>query len=180
MIIAREKRRTNVAEYVIYMWQVEDMIRACKLDMDLIRQNIIAKYEATAEVKKEIEQWYESLIHMMHESGVTERGHLPLTLNTVNQMEELHQLLIHSPKEQQYKTFYYAARPHIITYQLKSLSSHKGEIYTCLEALYLLLLMRLAKKEISPATQEAMQTFSQLLALLAQKFKAWENGELDL
>jgi len=180
MIIAREKRRTNIAEYVIYMWQVEDMIRACRLDMHLIRQHIINKYEVSAEVRKEIEQWYESLIHMMHESGVTERGHLPLTLNTVSQMEELHQLLLRSSDEHQYKTLYFAARPHIITFQTKSQVSYIGEIHTCLEALYLLLLMRLSKKEISLATQESMHTFSRLLALLAQKFKAWENGELDL
>lgn len=180
MIIAREKRRTNVAEYVIYMWQVEDMIRACKLDMELIRKQIIEKYDATDEVKKEIEQWYESLIHMMRESGVSERGHLPLTLNTVSQMEELHQLLLRSPDERQYKTLYYAARPHIITFQMKSQLPYSGEIHACLEALYLLLLMRLSKKEVSSATQESMQTFSRLLALLAQKFRAWETGELDL
>jgi len=180
MIIAREKRRTNVAEYVIYMWQVEDMIRACKLDMQLVRQHIIDKYEVSAEVKKEIEQWYESLIHMMHESGVTERGHLPLTLNTVGQMEELHRLLLHSSEERQYKTLYYTARPHIITFQMKSQAPYTGEIHTCLEALYLLLLMRLSKKDVSLATQESMQTFSRLLALLAQKFKDWENGDLDL
>ncbi|MFR1241726.1 MAG: DUF4924 family protein, partial [Butyricimonas faecihominis] len=25
MLIAREKRKSNVAEYILYMWQVEDM-----------------------------------------------------------------------------------------------------------------------------------------------------------
>ncbi|MCX7987562.1 MAG: DUF4924 family protein [Bacteroidales bacterium] len=180
MIIAQEKRRNNIAEYVIYMWQIEDMIRACRLDMDLIRKNIIEKYEVSPEVRKEIEGWYESLVHMMHESGVTEQGHLPITLNAVKQMEELHQLLLRSPEEQQYKTYYYAARPHIITFQMKSQTPYSNEIQVCLEALYLLLLMRLSKQEVSLATQEAMQTFSRLLALLAQKFKKWENGELDL
>jgi hypothetical protein len=180
MIIAQEKRRENIAEYVIYMWHVEDTIRACKLDMDLIRQNIIDKYKVSDEVKKTIEEWYESLIHMMHESGVVERGHLPLTLNTVNQMEELHQLLMRSASEYKYHSLYFAARPHIITLKAKSTSNYQGEIQVCLEALYMLLLMRLSKKEVSMATQEAMQTFSRLLALLSQKFKEWENGELDL
>ena len=27
MLIAREKRKSNVAEYILYMWQVEDLLR---------------------------------------------------------------------------------------------------------------------------------------------------------
>ena len=27
MIIAQQKRKENIAEYLLYMWQVEDMIR---------------------------------------------------------------------------------------------------------------------------------------------------------
>ena len=34
MIIARQKRKENIAEYLLYMWQVEDLIRANKFDMD--------------------------------------------------------------------------------------------------------------------------------------------------
>ena len=36
MFVAQEKRKANIAEYIIYMWQVEDMIRALKLDMTRI------------------------------------------------------------------------------------------------------------------------------------------------
>ena len=32
MIIARQKRKENIAEYLLYMWQVEDLIRANKFD----------------------------------------------------------------------------------------------------------------------------------------------------
>ena len=34
MIIARRKRKENIAEYLLYMWQVEDLIRANNFDMD--------------------------------------------------------------------------------------------------------------------------------------------------
>ena len=36
MIIARRKRKENIAEYLLYMWQVEDLIRANNFDMDSI------------------------------------------------------------------------------------------------------------------------------------------------
>ena len=42
MIIAQEKRKTNITEYIIYLWQVEDMIRALNLDMDKIKQTAVA------------------------------------------------------------------------------------------------------------------------------------------
>ena len=44
MIIASQKRKENIAEYLLYMWQVEDLIRANNMDLDKIEQNIISKY----------------------------------------------------------------------------------------------------------------------------------------
>ena len=43
MIIAQQKRKENIAEYLLYMWQVEDMIRANQLDIDKINDNIISR-----------------------------------------------------------------------------------------------------------------------------------------
>ena len=37
MLIAREKKKNNIAEYILYMWQLEDMLRALKLDMEHIK-----------------------------------------------------------------------------------------------------------------------------------------------
>ena len=44
MIIAQLKRKENIAEYLLYMWQIEDIIRANKLDIDLIEKNLISQY----------------------------------------------------------------------------------------------------------------------------------------
>ena len=38
MIIAQEKRKTNIAEYIIYMFQIEDMLRAMQFNNDQIKQ----------------------------------------------------------------------------------------------------------------------------------------------
>ena len=38
MFIASQKRKENIAEYLLYMWQIEDMIRANNLDIDKIRK----------------------------------------------------------------------------------------------------------------------------------------------
>ena len=41
MLVASQKRKENIAEYLLYMWQVEDIVRAFNLDIERIRQNII-------------------------------------------------------------------------------------------------------------------------------------------
>ena len=42
MIVAKEKRENNIAEYLLYMWQVEDIIRACNYDITVINANIVS------------------------------------------------------------------------------------------------------------------------------------------
>ena len=37
MITASVKKRENIAEYLLYMWQIEDIIRAYGLDPDRIQ-----------------------------------------------------------------------------------------------------------------------------------------------
>ena len=37
MIIASQKKKENIAEYLLYMWQIEDIIRAYGLDIDQIQ-----------------------------------------------------------------------------------------------------------------------------------------------
>ena len=59
MIIARQKRKENICEYLLYMWQVEDLIRANHFDMEEIRRNVLSRYQQPEETMREIEQWYE-------------------------------------------------------------------------------------------------------------------------
>lgn len=43
MIIASQKRKENIAEYLLYMWQIEDIIRAYKLDIDTIDEQDLSR-----------------------------------------------------------------------------------------------------------------------------------------
>ena len=65
MIIARQKRKENIAEYILYMWHIEDTIRACEFDISIIEKHIISKFDTNDSTKQEMKEWYESLIEMM-------------------------------------------------------------------------------------------------------------------
>ena len=47
MLISRQLRKENIAEYVLYMWQVEDIIRAYGLDLGRLRREYIARFDLT-------------------------------------------------------------------------------------------------------------------------------------
>ena len=53
MLIARQKKQENIAEYLLYMWQLEDILRSYELDIDKVQQSLIDPVYHTEEEKKE-------------------------------------------------------------------------------------------------------------------------------
>ena len=180
MIIARQKRKENIAEYLLYMWQVEDLIRANKFDMDSINRTVIAHYAQPEEVKKEIAQWYEELIEMMRSEGVMEKGHIQLNKNVIITLTDLHLRLLKSPKEMVYSAAYYKTLPYIVQLRAKSGGEDLPELETCFAAVYGYLLLRMQGKAVSAETLEGIKQISSFLALLAEKYREDMKGELKL
>ena len=180
MIIAKRKRKENIAEYLLYMWQVEDLIRANRFDMDSIRRTVIAHYAQPASVKEEIAQWYQELIDMMRSEGVMEKGHIQLTKNVSIALTDLHLRLLRSTKEMVYGATYYKTLPFIVQLRAKSGGEELPEIETCFNALYGYLLLKMQHKEVSAETTEAIKQITAFLALLSEKYRADMNNELDL
>ncbi|MBO5243457.1 MAG: DUF4924 family protein, partial [Muribaculaceae bacterium] len=114
MIIASQKRKENIAEYLLYMWQIEDIIRANDLDIDKIQHNVIDKYQLDDSLKAQMKEWYESLIDMMRREGVEKSGHLQLNKNIIIQLVELHQALLKDPRFADYTAEFYRTLPFIV------------------------------------------------------------------
>ncbi len=178
MIVASKKRKENIAEYILYMWQIEDIIRANKLDIELIRKNVIDKFNVSDDERRQLVEWYESLIDMMRREGVTEKGHLQINKNILNQLVQLHQALLADPSFPEYTAEFYRTLPFIVELRGKAGENQTGEIETCFTALYGMLLMRLQQKNPSEATLKAMQQISRFVALLAKDFHLDEEDKL--
>lgn len=157
MIIASQKRKENIAEYLLYMWQIEDIIRANGLDLDKIKANVIDRHtELTDEQRRQMEEWYESLIDMMRREGVEKSGHLQLNKNVIVQLVQLHDALLKDPRFGEYTKRFYASLPFIVELRSKAGDDPKGEIETCFNALYGMLMLRLRGAEVTPDTQAAV------------------------
>jgi hypothetical protein len=180
MIIAQEKRKNNIAEYVLYIWHIEDLLRACNLDIDIVYKKVIAEYKADKEKTNEIKEWYSSLIDMMHSEGISEAGHLALVRNTVNEINEIHLKLLSKEDEVVYKQLYLMAKSSIELFSVKSNIQKGNDIELCFTAMYSYVLLKLSGKEVSMATIESINIFSKMMAVLSAKFKDWEEGRLDL
>ena len=90
MKIAQQLKEKNIAEYLIYMWQIEDLIRANDCDVDRIEENIVSRYQVSDEERRELTEWYANLASMMREEGVREKGHLQINRNVIINLTELH------------------------------------------------------------------------------------------
>jgi hypothetical protein len=178
MLIAQEKRKTNIAEYILYMWQVEDLIRAHDFNMDQIEKNLISQYSQPARIKHEVRDWYANLMLMMYREGIQERGHLRILSTLVDEITDLHIRLINTEKE--YAELFRYASGNIAEFRKKSSNSSGGDIEICLNALYGLLLLRLKKQSVSRETEIAMASFSKLLAKLSKIFLEVERGEREI
>ena len=179
MITASIKKKENIAEYLLYMWQIEDLIRANDFDIDKIQANIIDKYkDISQQQRKEMRDWYESLIDMMRMEGVTEKGHLQINKNVIIALEDLHKQLMADQKFATYTAQFYHTLPIIVELRSKSGENKVNEIETCFNALYGLLLLRLQGKEISEETLKATQQISKFLAVLSMYYKKDYNNEL--
>lgn len=182
MFAAIFKKNENIAEYLLYMWQIEDIIRANNLDIDLIQKNILDKYTSypATEIQK-MREWYESLIDMMRSEGIESSGHLQMNKNTVGELADLSKRLIANPKYSAFANQYYATLPLIVELRAKANPDNTpGEIEACFNALYGILLLRLQNKEISSQTQAAVSQISKFLGTLAAYYKKEANNELEL
>jgi hypothetical protein len=180
VFISKQLKENNIAEYLLYMWQVEDMIRANGMDMERIKATLIAPTRLDAEREKELVEWYENLIEMMRLEGVIEKGHLQINKNIITLLTDLHLQLLKSTKYPFYSAAYYKALPFIVELRTQGDNRNLSELENCFEALYGLLLLKLQKRDISEGTLQATKTISQLLGILSDYYKKDKAGELEL
>ena len=165
MYIAQELRKKNIAEYLLYMWQIEDLIRAYGCSLARINKKYISKFEYTDDQKEEMIDWYGNLIRMMNLEGKRESGHLQINAIIIQELNELHNNLLQSTKFPFYNAEYYKVLPFIVELRNKG-DKDINEIETCMNALYGTMMLRLQNKTISPDTEHAIKEISTFIGML--------------
>lgn len=172
MIIARQKRKQNIVEYILYMWNVEDLIRANGLDMKRIDENVISKYDIDDQaMRQEVYDWWDNLCEMMRREGKQDGGHLQIISMLANDLYNFHLYLLTQQSEIPYQNAFRTAWPDLSLLMTKIPGGDKMQhILLALTAIYDYYLLKLQGKTVLADTTNAVVRISHFLAILSQKY----------
>ena len=169
MYISQQLRKKNIAEYILYMWQVEDLIRAYGCSITRLQKEYISLFNYSEEQKEDMLDWYGDLINMMNQEGKRTNGHLTINNIIVQDLKDLHNQLLQSSKFPFYNSEYYKVLPFIVELRNKG-DKDINEIETFLNDLDGIMLLRLQKKEISQNTKHALQEITTFIGMLSDYY----------
>ena len=174
MLIAESKRKENIAEYVLYMWQLEDLIRASNFDLDQLKAIHIYPMTDDEGLRIQATQWMAKLIKEMKDGDMKRHGHVMAVKQVMLELTYLHNTLLGISNNAEYQRVYEQARPDLEEFRVRSGGKAVGDVELCFNALYLKLLMAMQKKEVSAGTASAMENFKGIVVFLA---KAWHRSQ---
>ena len=179
MFIAQDLRKKSTAEFVLYMWQIEDIIRAYGCQLSRIKNEYIARFaDYTDEQREEMVDWYGDLITMMNSEGKREKGHLNINTIIIQDLADLHGEIIDSNRFPFYNAEYYKVLPFIVELKRKG-NDNVGEIETCFNALYGKMLLQMKHKDISPDTEHALDEITTFVGMLSDYYIKNRDEGLD-
>ena len=146
-----KSKKENIAEYILWLWQMEDYLRA---------------FPEQAGATKELSELNET----MHREGILEGGHLQLAQNALDELENLHADLLN--EDAMYRAAIIRLTPQLNLLKAKTDRPTMSDIEACLVLLYQIMLLRLQKKEISPETASVQQQATQVLQFLSRTYYA--------
>ncbi|HIW65125.1 MAG TPA: DUF4924 family protein [Candidatus Alistipes intestinipullorum] len=181
MDIAKAKRRENIAEYILYLWQLEDLMRALQFSPEAIFSTLIAPRKDIAEEQKHIFLlWYLDLANLLQQEGKEEKGHLEHTLHLIQDLHDLHLQLMKLPAGAHYRQTYARLEPELP--RLRAVLGNPGMSDTelCFRALYAAMLYRIKGEGDKSAVTDTLEFISPVIAELADMYGKVERGEIDL
>lgn len=144
-----KSKKENIAEYILYLWQLEDYLRAFP---DQAGQNT------------ELMEIYD----MMLTEGVMASGHIQLAQNALDELEDLHNEL--NDTEAPYHAVVLHLEPKLNLLKAKTDNPLMSDVEACLTLLYQVMLLRLKRQTISPETDEVVKDATQLLRFLSKTY----------
>lgn len=149
-----KSKKENIAEYILYLWQMEDYLRA---------------FPEHAEATPELHE----LNEMMHREGIMDGGHLALAQNAHAELEDLHAELLN--EDAMYRAAIIRLQPSLNLLKAKTDNPTMTDLEACFTLLYQIMLLHLQKKPVSPETASVQQQATQVLQFLS---KSYRNNEI--
>lgn len=176
MKLASQKRNENVAEYILFMWQLTDLLRSLQLSVPKIKEMLVAPLNLSEEQEQEELAWYADLCEVIRQEGKEDSGFLSITEYLIGELADFHLRLLNEPNDEVYKMLVFNATPAILAFKDKVATTLPNDVSYAFYALYSKLLMKLRKAEISRQTEESFDEITRMIAYLSNKFGQFERG----
>ena len=181
MDIAQAKRKDNIAEYILYLWQLEDLLRALQFSPEAIYSQLVAPREVADEQKHIYLLWYMDIVNLLRKEGKEQSGHLEHTLHLIGDVHNLHLQLMQNPVGEHYRQTFARLAPQLP--QLRAMISRDdvSDTELAFRALYAAMLYRIkGDKKRAEAISDTIELVSPVVAELAAMYGKVERGEVDL
>jgi len=176
--IAQIKKKENISEYLLFLWQMEDLLRGIDFDPERLEEEVLTAI-SDEEERRRTEEWLNSISDTMKKEGLRVSGHYHETYEVLNEMAMLQNTLISVIRSAPFKKAYEAAKPYLAEFREKGEKLPKSDIETALTALYGVLTLRLAQKEVSPETTEAIEYITDYVRELTKAYHLMKEGRLN-
>ncbi|HJB84127.1 MAG TPA: DUF4924 family protein [Candidatus Alistipes merdigallinarum] len=181
MYIAQKKRKENIAEYILYLWQLEDLLRALQFSPEAIYSQLVAKSALDDASRQQLFFWYMDIVNLLRKEGKEESGHLEHTLHLIADLNDLHMRLLSLPVGEKYRKVFAALAPEMPALRVKLGKADVSDIELCFRALYAVVLYRIkGDKSHEEGIRNVIDLISPVIAELASVYRQVERGEIDL
>lgn len=180
MLVAEKLRKENIVEYLIYILHIEEVIHKFNYDIRNLEENIIRKYNVSADQYVKIKNWYQSLIIQLKSEDHVRYNHFPFVNRFFEELNDLNLFIVKSDLDEfkEYNEKYHQVRSYIDELAKKLKLDDENEIAVSIQALFIYLALKTKQKEISSQTEEAMELLAGFLKSLAYYHLQVEKGLL--
>lgn len=179
MDIAQRLRKENISEYILYLWQIEDLLRALQFSPEAVYSQLVAPRGADPQRAQIIFLWYMDIANLLRQEGKEQNGHLEHTLHLIGDLQNLHNQLMTLPAGRSYRPLAERLGQWLPVLKEKTGRADMGEIELCFRALYAAMLYKI-KGEKEQVTGEVVESISPVIGELSRMYGAVERGEIDL
>ncbi|MFR9650857.1 MAG: DUF4924 family protein [Rikenellaceae bacterium] len=185
MDIARSLRRTNIAEYILYLWQLEDLLRSVQFSPEAIYTKFVqSRTDLSPEQQHALLSWYVELGELLEREGKREIGHSDHTLHLIADLNDLHLRLQELPIGARFRTLWVTTKEALPDLRAAIGDNDKlsdiSDVELCFRALYASILYRIKGVDGRNAVEHTLAYVSPLIAELAKIYGEVEQGEIDL
>ena len=181
MDIAQLKRKENIAEYILYLWQIEDLLSALQFSPEAIYSTLIKPRKLDSTHEQMLLAWYLDIANLLVQEKKEQSGHLDHTLHLISDLHDLHLRLMQQQEiGEDYRKRYASFVEHLSALRARlGKESDMSDTELCFRALYAAMLYRIKGKG-EKAVADTIEVVSPVIALLTDYYHKVEKGEIDL